>query len=151
MWNKIQLIGNVGNAPEVRVLDGGTKVAKFRLATSERFKNQDGSYREQTEWHNIEMWGNLADIADKFVGKGDKLFIEGALHYREYTNRDGVKCVATTITAKDMKLLTPKSEKTPSASGIMGREVSPSAPPIVPPLQSVAEANIPIPADDLPF
>lgn len=125
MWNKVQLIGNVGAQPEVRVLDNGNKVAKLRLATSERYRNSDGTQREQTEWHNVDMWGNLADVVDKFIKKGDRLFVEGSLHYRSYKDKDGVERTIVTITASAMKMLSQRAvDQEPSAP----REVEQTSP-----------------------
>lgn len=111
MLNKVILIGNVGAEPEVRMLDGALKKASLRLATSERYKNAQGETKEATEWHNVELWRNLADVVDKYVRKGDKLYIEGKITTRKYNDREGVERTITTIVANELKMLTAKVEK----------------------------------------
>ena len=86
--NKVIIIGRVGKAPEVRTLQSGTKVAKFSVATSEKYTNkQTGEAKEATEWHNITCWGNLADIAEKYIKKGDQIYIEGSIHHSEHEGK----------------------------------------------------------------
>lgn len=110
--NQVTLIGNIGKDPEIRTLDNGVKVATFSLATSTGgFKKQDGTdVPEKTSWHNIVCWRGLADLAEKFVKKGDKLTVFGSISYREY-EKDGVKRYATDIIAYDVVLMG-KSETT---------------------------------------
>ena len=110
--NKVMLIGNVGNDPEIRYLDsnpqgpqGNTKVASFRLATTERYRDRNGELRENTEWHNIVAWRNNADVAEKFVRKGTQLFIEGRLRTRQWTDQTGNKRLTTEIQVDNMQLL----------------------------------------------
>lgn len=104
--NQVTLIGNIGKDPEIRTLDNGVKVATFSLATSTGgFKKQDGTdVPEKTSWHNIVCWRGLADLAEKFVKKGDKLTVFGSISYREY-EKDGVKRYATDIIAYDIVLM----------------------------------------------
>ena len=105
MINKVILVGNVGMDPEVRTLETGVKVARVRLATTERiFNRQTNESQEHTEWHTVTLWRGLADVADKYVRKGSQLYIEGSLRSREW-ERDGVKHYATEIVADEMKLL----------------------------------------------
>ena len=105
MINKVILVGNVGMDPEVRTLETGVKVARVRLATTERiFNRQTNETQEHTEWHTVTLWRGLADVADKYVRKGSQLYIEGSLRSREW-ERDGVKHYATEIVADEMKLL----------------------------------------------
>ena len=87
--NKAILIGNLGKDPEIRHLEGNRSVANFPLATSETYKNRDGEKIETTEWHNIVLWNKLAEIAEKFLKKGDKLFIEGRIRTRKWEDKDG--------------------------------------------------------------
>lgn len=110
--NQVTLIGNIGKDPEIRTLDNGVKVATFSLATSTGgFKKQDGTdVPEKTSWHNVVCWRGLADIAEKFIKKGDKLTVFGSISYREY-EKDGVKRYATDIIAYDIVLMG-KSETT---------------------------------------
>lgn len=104
--NQVTLIGNIGKDPEIRTLDNGVKVATFSLATSTGgFKKQDGTdVPEKTSWHNVVCWRGLADLAEKFVKKGDKLTVFGSISYREY-EKDGVKRYATDIIAYDVVLM----------------------------------------------
>lgn len=110
--NQVTLIGNIGKEPEIRTLDNGVKVATFSLATSTGgFKKQDGTdVPEKASWHNVVCWRGLADLAEKFVKKGDKLTVFGSISYRDY-EKDGVKRYATDIIAYDIVLMG-KSEAT---------------------------------------
>ena len=110
--NKVMLIGNVGNDPEIRYLDsnpqgpqGNAKVASFRLATTERYRDRNGETRENTEWHNIVAWRSSADYVEKFVHKGSQLFIEGKIRTRQWTDQTGNKRFTTEIQADNMQLL----------------------------------------------
>ena len=106
MINKVILVVNVGLDPEVRALDSGVKVARLRLATTERyFDKQTNEAKELTEWHTVTLWRNLADVVDKYVHKGSQLYIEGSLRTREWTDKDNQKRYTTEIMANDMKLL----------------------------------------------
>ena len=106
MINKVILVGNVGVDPEVRALDSGVKVARVRLATSERYLDrQTNETKELTEWHTVTLWRGLADVVDKYVNKGSQLYIEGSLRTREWTDKDNQKRYATEIIANEMKLL----------------------------------------------
>lgn len=106
MVNKVILVGNVGIDPEVRTLDTGAKVARVRLATTERlFDRQSNSTKEHTEWHTVTLWRGLADVVDRFVRKGSQIYVEGRLRTREWTDRDGNKRYTTEILADTMNLL----------------------------------------------
>ena len=115
------LIGNVGRDPEVRYLDGnaqgGTKVATFTLATSERYKDRNGELRENTEWHNIVAWRANADVAERFVHKGTQLYIEGKLRTRSYTDQAGVKKYTTEIQVDTLQLLGRREDNASDAQG----------------------------------
>lgn len=111
MVNKVILIGNVGADPDVRCFDNGGMVAKFRLVTSERYKDKEGNKRELNEWHNIEAWGAPAQIIDQYVRKGDRLYVEGNIHYEEYTDKNNEKRRQTVIRLRELKLLTPKQKQ----------------------------------------
>ncbi len=108
--NKVMLIGNVGNDPEVKYIDAGVCVASLRLATTERgYKLQNGTeVPDRTEWHNVVLWRKLAEIVENYVHKGDKLFIEGQIHSRTYDDRNGIRRQVTEIWAESMEMLTPK-------------------------------------------
>ena len=103
--NQVHLIGTVGNDPEVRAIQGGAKVASFRLATTERYKDRDGNRQEQTEWHNITVWNNRADFVEKYIHKGSNLFIEGKLRTRQWTDQQGNKRYTTEVSAENIQLL----------------------------------------------
>jgi single-strand DNA-binding protein len=106
MINKVILVGNVGGDPEVRSLESGVKVARIRLATTERYTDrQTNETKELTEWHTVTLWRNLADVVDKYVHKGSQLYIEGSLRTREWTDKDNQKRYTTEIMANEMKLL----------------------------------------------
>jgi single-strand DNA-binding protein len=109
--NKVILIGNVGKDPDVRYLDNGVAVATFPLATTERaYTLQNGTQvPERTEWHNIVLWRGLAQTAEKYVHKGDKLFIEGKIKSRSYDDQNGVKRYVVEIFADNMEMLTARS------------------------------------------
>ncbi len=106
--NKVMLIGNVGKEPDVKYYDADQAVAQFPLATTERgYVLQNGTrVPDRTDWHNIVMWGNLAKIAEKYVHKGDKLYIEGRIRYRYYDDKKGQRRFVTEIYADNMELLT---------------------------------------------
>ncbi len=103
--NKAILIGNLGRDPEVRVLEGGAKVATFTLATTESYKGRDGNRVDQTEWHNIVLWRGLAEIAEKFLKKGMPVYIEGRITNRSWTDKDGQKRYTTEIVGSNMTML----------------------------------------------
>src|SRR5512143_3686563 len=103
--NKVMLIGNLGKDPEVRYTSNGTAVASFSLATSERFKNKNGEWEERTEWHNITLWGRLAEIAGEYLAKGRTVFIEGRLQTRKWQDRDGKDRYTTEIVGDKMQML----------------------------------------------
>ena len=110
--NKVMLIGNVGNDPDIRYLDsnpqgpqGNAKVASFRLATTERYRDRNGETRENTEWHNIVAWRSNADVIEKFVKKGSQLYVEGKLRTRKWTDRDGKERYTTEIQVDNLQLL----------------------------------------------
>ena len=103
--NKIQLIGNVGKNPEVRTFDGGNKVANFTLATTKRYTNSNGQAVDATTWHNIQVNGKIADVAEKYVQKGDPIYVEGELTARTYVDRNNVERVIYEVRASQLQLL----------------------------------------------
>ena len=128
MINKVILVGNVGMEPEVRSLETGVKVARIRLATSERiFNRQTNESTEHTEWHTITLWRSLAEVVDKYVHKGSQLYIEGRLRSREW-EQDGQKRYATEIVADEMKLLGRRQDNAPQQSGYQGGYQQPAQP-----------------------
>jgi single-strand DNA-binding protein len=106
--NKVQLIGNLGNAPEVKVLDGGKKLARMSLATNETYKNAKGEKITETQWHNIIAWDKAAEIVEKYFTKGLEVLIEGKLVNRNYTDKDGIKRYTTEVQASELLILTKK-------------------------------------------
>lgn len=152
MVNKVILLGNLGKDPVVRRLENGTPVATFSLATSERYKDKEGNAQEKTEWHNIVLWRGLAEVAEKYLHKGDKIYVEGKLTTRSY-EQEGVKKYLTEIVGETMTMLSSK----PAGGG--GSNLPP--PPMEEPVyvknnttsnKSVAEDVPPAPeTDDLPF
>jgi single-strand DNA-binding protein len=104
--NKVILVGNVGKDPEIKYTPNGVPVAKFSLATNERFKDKSGEWRDRTEWHNVLAWQRLAEIVGEFVQKGSKLYIEGKLQSSSWEDRNsGEKRYRTEIVARDIVLL----------------------------------------------
>lgn len=103
--NKVILIGNLGKDPEVRHLESGVAVAKFSIATTETYKSKDGNKVDHTEWHNIVLWRGLAEISEKYLKKGDKVYIEGRLRTRQWDDKDGIKRYTTEILADNMNML----------------------------------------------
>ena len=178
--NKVMLIGNVGNDPEIRYLDsnpqspqGNAKVASFRLATTERYRDRNGETHENTEWHSIVAWRSSADYVEKYVHKGSQLYIEGKLRTRQWTDQSGNKRFTTEIQADNMQLLgkRPDSQQGQQQGGYIGQPayapqggyapqpVSQPAPqpaysaPAQPAYQAPAPQPAPVddPNDDLPF
>ncbi len=105
MLNKVILIGRLGADPEMRYTADGTPVATFRIATTETWKNKDGTRAEQTEWHRIVAWRKLGEIAGEYLKKGKLVYIEGKIQSREYEGRDGVKRRTFEIVASGMQML----------------------------------------------
>ena len=107
--NKVTLIGNLGNDPEVRSTAGGNRVATFSLATSRSWNDASGSKQEKTEWHRCVVWNTkssqLADIVEKYVKKGDKLYVEGRIEYRQWQNKDGQTRYSTEINVRELIML----------------------------------------------
>ena len=161
MVNKVILIGNVGMDPEVRTLEGGAKVARIRLATTERlFDRQANEAKEHTEWHTITLWRGLADVVDRFVRKGSQIYVEGRLRTREWMDKDNNKRYTTEILADTMNLLgrrsdTPASEGTPAYGGQQqggDQQSGYQQPAAAPQPQTAAAPSVPADdPDDLPF
>ena len=135
--NRSLLIGNVGNDPEIRTINNEQgKVASFRLATTERYKDRNGEVKENTEWHQVTAWGKLADIVEKMVKKGSQLYVEGKITTRKWTDKDGNDRFTTEIRAEGIQVLG-KRETTATR-----QEESPA-------LRALKEEDDP--KDDLPF
>jgi single-strand DNA-binding protein len=110
MLNRVTLIGNLGKDPEVKRLGNGTPVAKFSIATTESYKDTNGEWQNQTEWHDIILWRGQAEYAEKNLKKGFSVFIEGKLTHRQYTDKNGVERYTTEVVASIVRLLE-KTEK----------------------------------------
>lgn len=107
--NKVQLIGHLGQLPEVKTLAEGKKVAQLSVATNENYKNARGEKITETQWHTVIAWGKLADIAEKYLVKGTEVAIEGKLINRNYTDKQGVKRYVTEVLANELLILTKKT------------------------------------------
>lgn len=105
MINKVTLIGNLGGDPEIRHLENGTQVGRFSLATNENYKDKDGNWQKQTEWHNVVVWRELAERAEKQLKKGMLVFVEGKISYRKYTDKEGHEKTFTDIVAQTYRML----------------------------------------------
>jgi single-strand DNA-binding protein len=103
--NKVQLIGNLGNAPEVKNTENGKKLARFSMATNETYRGRTGEKTTETTWHNVVAWGKVADIAERFLTKGKEVAIEGKLINRSYTDKDGIKRYVTEIQVNELLLI----------------------------------------------
>jgi single-strand DNA-binding protein len=109
--NKILLIGNLGRDPELNVIADGTPFTKFTLAVNRRVKSNTGERREETDWFNIVAWRQLAETCNQYLHKGSKVYIEGRLTQRKYTDKNGVERTMVEVIASDMEMLTPKSSQ----------------------------------------
>jgi len=105
MLNKAMLIGNLGADPETRYTQDGTCVCNLRLATTEKFKDRNGQQQEKTEWHRVVLWGRLGEIANQYLKKGARVYIEGKIETRKWQNKDGQDQYTTEIRANEMKML----------------------------------------------
>lgn len=114
MKNRITLIGRVGQSPESKSFDSGKQRCQFSLATNEKIKTSQGDVKEDTQWHSIVLWGSLAEIAEKYVRKGDLCALEGKLVYRSYEDANGQTVYRTEIIGNDLQLLSPKSSDMPN-------------------------------------
>jgi len=143
--NKVTLIGNLGSDPEIRSTPGGGRVAQFSLATSRTWNDQNGGKQEKTEWHRCVVWNSkasqLADIVEKYVKKGDKLYIEGRIEYRQWQDKDGQTRYSTEINVRELILLGGRREggemdgESASYSAPASRRQAAPAPAAAPPLQ----------------
>lgn len=147
MVNKVILIGNLGADPVIRTLETGVKVAKFSIATTEKWKDKNGEMQSQTDWHNIVVWRGLAEVAEKYLKKGKLVYVEGKLANRSWEDENGIKRYATEVVANNFQMLGSKNTENGSS------------------FPSAAKTNIPTPnakiadnstpngetEDDLPF
>ena len=103
--NKVKLIGNLGNAPEIKTLESGSKLARLSVATHESYKNAKGEKVTETQWHNVIAWGKTAEIVEKYFTKGLEVIIEGKLLNRNYTDKEGIKRYITEVEANELMIL----------------------------------------------
>lgn len=129
--NKVQLIGNLGSDPEIRTLQSGTKVATFSIATTESYINKNNEKVKNTTWHKIEVWDKLADVVQKYLKKGNPVYVEGKLLIEEYEDKNGVKNRTAKIRVSELQMLgnaNPSSNLSPTENS-EGKVVLPPAPP----------------------
>jgi single-strand DNA-binding protein len=150
--NKVILLGNLGSDPEVRYLESGSVVASFNIATSEKYKGKDGNMIEQTEWHRIELWDNLAKIAEQYLKKGNSVYVEGKIRTEEWTDKEGIQRKGIRIRGTSITLVGGNNNNNASQENTGGYS-APAQPRAVP-----TPAPTPAPAelsnggeDDLPF
>jgi single-strand DNA-binding protein len=105
MINKVTLVGNLGRDPEIRRLENGTPVGRFTMATNENYKDKNGEWQTQTEWHDVIVWNSLADQAEKNLKKGSMAYVEGKLTHRKYTDKNGIERYATEVVAAMLRSL----------------------------------------------
>ena len=128
--NKVILLGNVGKEPEIKVLPSGQPVANFSIATSDRYKDQQGNFQERTEWHNMTAYGKLAEIVRDYVKKGNKLYIEGRLTTRSWDDKDTQKKVyRTEIVVADLSLLSGRDDQGGGGGNYQQRSAAPASTP----------------------
>lgn len=108
--NSVQLIGNLGRAPEVKTFDGGNTLVNFSLATSDFYTSKTGEKVQETQWHNVVAWGKLASVAEKILDKGTEVVVRGKLIYRSYEDKDGNKRINPEIVADEIQVLSRKKE-----------------------------------------
>lgn len=107
--NKVQLIGNLGNAPEVKTLESGKKMARFSIATNESYRNAKGERMTETQWHNLVAWGKVAELVEKYLVKGKEVMIEGKLVNRSYNDKDGNKKYICEVQVNELLMLGEKT------------------------------------------
>jgi single-strand DNA-binding protein len=140
--NKVILVGNLGRDPEIRTLESGVKVARFSLATSESYNDRNTGQRvDQTEWHNIVLWRGLAEIAEKYLRKGNQVYIEGKLQTRSYQDKDGITKYSTEIVGQNMNMLGGRPVTSDQPHNSQPQEASPPD----------EQVDLPEETDDLPF
>lgn len=146
--NKVILVGNLGIDPEIRTLENGTKLARIRIATSDAYTSKEGQRIEQTEWHNIVLWRQLADVAERFLEKGKQVYVEGKLQTRQWKDRDGNDRYTTEVVADTLQLLG-RAPSGNSSNQHTSSQTQPSSEPAAKSSQAATAA--PQDDDDLPF
>lgn len=151
--NKAIIIGNLGSDPDIRTTGSGSKVAEFSVATSRRWNDRSGQQQEKTEWHRIVAWTAIADIAEQYLKKGDRVYVEGEIQYRSYEDKDGNTRYVTEINARELIMLgsrdgggssAPPRQRQPAAAA--GRGGQPKEP-----TYDDFPSDFPDDSDDLPF
>ena len=154
--NKVILLGNLGADPEVRYLESGSVVASFNIATSEKYKGRDGNMVEQTEWHRIELWDNLAKIAEQYLKKGNSVYVEGKIRTEEWTDKEGIQRKGIRIRGTSMTLVGGNNNNNSNNGGqeSSGGSAAPAQPSAMPAPAAPAPAPVDLGnggEDDLPF
>jgi single-strand DNA-binding protein len=140
--NKVILVGNLGRDPEIRTLESGVKIARFSLATTESYNDRNTGQRvDQTEWHNVVLWRGLAEIAEKYLRKGNQVYIEGKLQTRSYQDKDGITKYSTEVVGLNMNMLGGRPVSSDQSYDSPNQSTSPPATGI----------DLPEETDDLPF
>ncbi len=143
--NKVTLIGNLGSDPEVRATPGGNRVAQFSLATSRTWNDQNGQRQEKTEWHRCVVWNtkgsSLADIVEKYVKKGDKIYVEGRIEYRQWQDKDGQTRYSTEINVRELLLLGGRRDGDADMDGASGYSAPQRRPAQAAPAATAASAT----------
>ncbi|WP_430895020.1 MULTISPECIES: single-stranded DNA-binding protein [unclassified Paraflavitalea] len=114
--NRIQLIGHLGQDPEIKIINNDRKLAKLNIATNDQYVTKDGVKKEDTQWHSVNIWGKSAETAEKYLKKGAEIYVEGKLIYNTYVDKDGVKRTRAEIEASGFLVLSPKPKKEPIAA-----------------------------------
>ncbi len=129
--NKVILIGNLGADPEIRSTPSGSRVATLSLATSRQWTTQAGERQEKTEWHRVVLWNNrgsgLADLAEKYMSKGDRIYVEGRIEYRTWDDREGKTRYTTEIVAREIIMLSPRGGGETGGTAVPARSAQPAA------------------------
>lgn len=149
--NKVILVGNLGKDPELRYTPSGTPVANFSIATTEKFKDQEGNPREKTEWHKIVAWRQLAEICGKYLTKGRQVYIEGKIQTSSYEDRDGNRRYITEIVADQMQMLGRAGDDNSGGGGNQRHEQGPERPAPHSDAGGGGAFSEPFPDDDIPF
>lgn len=150
--NKVMLLGNLGRDPELRYTSSGRAVATFTLATSQRWKDQDGTDQERTEWHKIVAWGKLGEICGEYLSKGKQIFLEGRIQSREWEDQDGNKRTTYEIIANDIIMIGSSGSPQVRTEESQRRPLQPPQGKPIVPSGRVDDRHVPPPLDDdIPF
>lgn len=149
--NKVIVVGNLGNDPEVRYSQQGTAVATISVATSEQWKDKDGNQQERVEWHRVKFFGRLAEIAGEYLKKGRQVYVEGSLRTDKYTDKDGIERYATGIIAREMQMLGSNEEDSDRNGSRPAQSRRGGGPVRQPPSSGPTGNDDPFPDDDIPF